>query len=180
MSHLEQGADRRRAISLELSRVEESARYSAQNQFEMAKQWKGVNWFLGIPASVLAAIAGGAALASTTGRVFAGVVALVSAGFGAILTTVNAAHRMNQASSAANAYLEIQTAARQAREIDLPHQQDLDEARSALAELTARRDEQNKTAEVPNRWARKRAQKNLKQGGQTYAVDESNGQQGDH
>ncbi|MEV7054387.1 SLATT domain-containing protein [Streptomyces microflavus] len=165
-------ARRRRAIEAEFRRLEESAMYSAQMQFEQTKQWRGVNLGLGLPASILAAVAGTTALVESTGRVAAGVMALASAGFGAILTTVNASHRMNQAAAAANAYLEIQTAARQAREIDLPTWP-LDEARNALAELTARRDEQNKTAEPPNRRSYRKAKANIDAGGQSYAVDES-------
>lgn len=145
--------------------------YSAQIQFEQAKRWRGVNLSLGVPASVLAAVSGATALATTTGRIAAGIIALVAAGFGGILTTVNAAHRMNQASAAANAYLEIQTAARQARLVDLPHQT-IDEARTTLAELTARRDEQNKTAEPPSRRSYRKGSKNIESGGQTYAVDQ--------
>ncbi|AHH16898.1 hypothetical protein NONO_c21000 [Nocardia nova SH22a] len=163
-------SERRQALAEEFSRLEESAMYSAQNQFEQAKQWRGINLMLGLPASVLAAVSGATALASTAGRFWAGLLALGAAAFGAVLTTVNASHRTNQASSAANAYLEIQTAARQARLLDLPVT-DLDEMRAALAEITARRDEQNKTAEPPNRWARRRAQKNITTGGQTYEVD---------
>ncbi|MFD5497380.1 hypothetical protein ACFWH4_31950 [Streptomyces sp. NPDC127091] len=89
-----------------------------------------------------------------------------------ILTTINATQRMNQAAAAGNAYLEIQTAARQAREVDLPYSS-IDEARQALAELTSRRDEQNKTAEPPNKRSYRRAQRNIDSGGQTYAVDET-------
>ncbi|WP_205624093.1 SLATT domain-containing protein [Amycolatopsis vancoresmycina] len=163
-------SERRRALAEEFSRLEESAMYSAQNQFEQAKQWRGINLMLGLPASVLAAVSGATALASTAGRVWAGLLALAAAAFGAVLTTVNASHRTNQASSAANAYLEIQTAARQARLLDLPCT-DVEEMRAALAEITARRDEQNKTAEPPNRWAWRRAQKNIDAGGQTYEVD---------
>ncbi|MFI8085293.1 SLATT domain-containing protein [Kitasatospora sp. NPDC086009] len=163
-------ARRRKAIEDELKRLEESAMYSAQMQFELTKHWRGVNLSLGLPAALLAALSGTAALVSTAGRIPAGILALASAGLGAILTTVNASHRMNQAAAAANAYLEIQTAARQAREVDLPDWP-LDDARNALAELTARRDEQNKTAEPPNKRAYKRAQANLDAGGQTYAVD---------
>src|SRR4051794_15654576 len=114
-------ARRRAAIVDELRRLEESAMYSAQIQFEQAKRWRRVNLSLGVPASALAALSGATALASTTGRVAAGIIALVAAGFGGILPTVNAAHRTTQASAAANAYLEIQTAARQARLVDLPH-----------------------------------------------------------
>jgi hypothetical protein len=157
-------------LAEEFSRLEESAMYSAQNQFEQAKQWRGINLILGLPASVLAAVSGATALASTAGRVWAGLLALGAAAFGAVLTTVNASHRTNQASSAANAYLEIQTAARQARLLDLPVA-DIEDVRATLAEITARRDEQNKTAEPPNRWARRRAQKNIATGGQTYEVD---------
>jgi hypothetical protein len=161
---------RRKAIETELHRLEESAMYSAQIQFEAAKQWRGLNLTLGIPASVLAAISGATALTVTTGRIVAGVLALVSAGFGAILTTINSAHRMNQAAAAANAYLEVQTAARQARLVDLAYQS-IGEARATLAELTARRDEQNKTVEPPNRRAYRKGSKNISAGGQTYEID---------
>lgn len=168
-------AGRREAIRDELSRIEESATYSAQGQFEQAKQWRTVNLLLGLPASGLAAVSGATALASTAGRLLAGLLALAAAAFGAILTTVNASHRTSQASAAANAYLEIQTAARQARLVDLDHMA-VEDGRTALAELTARRDEQNKTAESPNRFAYRRAQKNLRAGGQSYAIDaESSG-----
>lgn len=160
----------RKAISDELERIEESARDSCQSQFEQTKKWRGVNLSIGIPSSALAAISGATALASTTGRVTAGILALTAAGMSAILTTLNAAHRMNQASAAANAYLEIQTAARQARNIDLP-QWTLEEARSELAEITSRRDEQNKTAEPPSKRSYKKAQNIIDSGGQTYAVD---------
>lgn len=165
-------AKRRKAIEDELQRLEESAKYSAQAQFELTKQWRGINLTLGLPASVLAAVSGATALISTTGRIPAGILALAAAGFGAILTTINAAQRMNQAAAAANAYLEIQTAARQARQVDLPYLS-IDEARQALAEITARRDEQNKTAEPPNKRAFKRAKANIKNGGQTYSVDKT-------
>ncbi|MGV9337922.1 SLATT domain-containing protein [Streptomyces sp. NPDC003688] len=169
-------AQRRKAIETEFRRLEESAMYSAQMQFEQTKQWRSVNLALGLPATTLAAVAGTTALAESTGRIAAGILALVSAGFGAVLTTVNASHRMNQAAAAANAYLEIQTAARQAREIDLLTWSP-DEARAALAELTARRDEQNKTAEPPNRRSYRKAKVNIQSGGQSYAVDETHSHQ---
>ena len=161
---------RRQAIEVELQRIEESAKYSAQIQFEAAKHWRGANLALGLPASVLAAVAGATALADVTSPVVAGVLALASAGFGAILTTVNAAHRMSEATSAANAYLEIQTAARQARLIDLPYQS-IDESRATLAERTARRDEQNKNVDPPSGRAYRKGSNNIASGGQSYAVD---------
>lgn len=104
------------------------------------------------------------------GREAAGPLALVAAVLGVVLTTLNAQARTNAAASAGNAYLAIQNDARQARLVDLDFQP-LDEARNQLAELTARPDEQNKTAEVPSRWAFVRGKKNIHQGGQTYDID---------
>jgi hypothetical protein len=176
-SAAEEDTTRRAAIRDELSRLEESAKWSAQGQFEQAKQWRAINLLLGIPASVLAAISGATALATTAGRLAAGLLALAAAAFGAVLTTTNASHRSNQASSSANAYLEIQTAARQLRLIDLPNLS-IDQARTALTMLTSRRDEQNRTAEAVNRFAYHKARKNLARGGQDYSVDKD--QPADH
>ncbi|MFF5532904.1 SLATT domain-containing protein [Streptomyces cinerochromogenes] len=164
------GDTRRRAIETELRRIEESAMYSAQCQFEETKRWRAVHLLLGVPVTLLAAVAGTTALVESTGRTAAGILALIASGLGAVLTTVNAPQRTAQAAASANAYLEIQTAARQHREIDLAHWTP-DEARRALAELTARRDEQNAKAEVPSRRAYRRAQANLRAGSQRYAVD---------
>ncbi|MFD8671903.1 SLATT domain-containing protein [Streptomyces seoulensis] len=161
---------RRAAIADELRRVEESAMYSAQTQFETAKHWRGVHLLMGIPTTLLAAVAGTTALVESTGRVAAGILALVSAGLGAVMTTVNAPQRMSHATACANAYLEVQTAARQTRTVDLPVLA-LDDARAVLAELTSRCGEQNRAAEPPGRRAYRRAQSNIEGGGQTYAVD---------
>lgn len=165
------GADRRPAIGEELRRIEESSVYSSQGQFEMAKQWRSVNLCLGVPTSLLAAVSGATVLSDTGHAVVGGLLALAAAALGAVMTTLNASQRANQAGAAANAYLEIQTAARQAREIDLPNR-DLDEARANLAEISARRDEQNKTADVINARAYRKAKKNIVVGGQSYAVDQ--------
>jgi hypothetical protein len=161
---------RRQAISDELERIEEGALYSSNSQFEQAKQWRGVNLALGIPASVLAAIAGGTALATTAGRVAAGVIALIAAGLGAVLTTLNAARRSEQAHISGNAYLALRNDARRARMIDLAGQS-FDDARQALAELAARESEINDGAAIPSWMAFQRGKKNIERGGTTYEVD---------
>ncbi|MFD9610884.1 SLATT domain-containing protein [Streptomyces sp. NPDC059083] len=167
------GGERRlRSVDAEFRRLEESAMWSAQCQFEEGKRWRATHWLLGLPATLLAAIAGTTALVESTGATAAGILALLSAGLGAVLTTVNAPQRATQAITAANAYLAIQTAARQHREIDLPDWSPV-EARAALAALTTRRDEQNATAEPPSRRAYRKARANMGAGGQTYSVDQA-------
>ncbi|MFI9122551.1 SLATT domain-containing protein [Streptomyces bikiniensis] len=166
------GASRRQALDAEFRRLEESAMWSAQCQFEEGKRWRATHWALGLPATLLAAVAGTTALVESTGATAAGILALLSAGLGAVLTTVNAPQRASQAVAAANVYLSIQTAARQHREIDLPGWSPA-EAREALAALTVRRDEQNAGVDPPSRRAYRKARANLDAGGQTYAVDGS-------
>src|SRR5215475_4018557 len=153
-------------------RVEESAMRSAQNQFEQAKIWRGSNYVIGVPATLLAGAAGATALASTVGRIWAGVAALAAASLSAVMTLLNLARRTDDALTAANAYLAAQQDARVYCEIDL-HKLDYDAARQALSELIARLQEVHKAAPLPSRRAYKRAQRNIERGGQAYDVDSS-------
>lgn len=167
-------------IGREAARIHESSEFSAQAQFEQAKIWRTLNYWLGVPAAATAALAGSAILGGrgdwtfygVPGFVLGGVLALASAALSATLTTINAARRMNQAQSSGNAYLQLQTEARQLITIDLRNALHED-ARQALQAITNSRNELNKTAEVPGRLAYRRARKNLYvNGGQDYSVDE--------
>jgi hypothetical protein len=164
-----------KAIAAEIDRIHESALWSAQCQLEQAKLWRLVNMLLGVPAAVLAAVSGGTGLsqaATDTGSpVVPAVLALIAAGLSATLTTINASRRMTQAQTSGNAYLELQTAARQRLTIDLVTLS-RDEARDQLQQLTSTRDDLNKTADPPSRYAYWIAGRNIRKGGQTYAADE--------
>lgn len=162
----------------EALRIHESAEWSAQGQFEQAKIWRGLNVWLGVPAAVAAALAGGTGLSRTSGSqvlglptsVVAGVLALIAAAFSATLTTVNASRRMTQAQSSANAFLQLQTEARQFIIVDL-NGMAYDDARASLKSLTDTRDELNKTADPPGRIAYRRSKRSIETGGQCYDVD---------
>jgi hypothetical protein len=157
-------------VGAELSRIAEAAGYASQSQFEQAKLWRGINLALGVPAAGLAAVAGATALASTSGRIVAGITALAAAGLGGVVTTLNAAQRTEQAQAAGNLYLSLQSDARIAREVDLGDQRP-EEAREALAELRVRQDEINQQAALPSFYAYWRAGKSIAKGRQTYDVD---------
>ena len=161
--------DSHQSLAAEADRIHESALWSAQGQFEQAKLWRLMNLVLGVPASVLAAISGGTSLAGRVGAV-PGTLALVAAALGATLTTVNASRRMTQAQASANAYLQLQTEARQFLVIDL-ESMSREDAREALRNLTNTRDELNKTADPPGRMAYLRSKKSIGDGGQTYSTD---------
>jgi hypothetical protein len=164
-----------RPIGEEVDRIHESVLWSAQGQFEQMKLWRSMNMVLGTPAAVLAAVSGGTGLAAEQVTSGPAILALLAAGFGAALTTLNPSRRVAQAQASANAYLEIQTSARQLLTVDLKGLGQ-DEARERLNVLTAQRNEVNRTADPPSRYANWRARKNVEMGGQTYEVDQKSGE----
>lgn len=154
----------------EINRIHESCMWSAQGQFEQMKLWRSLNLAFGVPAAALAAIAGGTGLAGNDTHV-PGVLALISAGFGAALTTLNPSRRVTQSQASANAYLELQTAARQLLLVKLVGLSEED-AHAELDNLTERRDDANKTADPPSTYAYWRAKKNItRDGGQAYLTE---------
>lgn len=161
---------RRAALLQELAEVENRAMWTSQGQFEQAKQWQSLNLWLGSFSASSAAVSGALVLSAAGLDVLGGVLALVAAAGGAILTVVNASQRATKATAAANAYLEIQHGARRARFVDAPWQ-DLEDARANLQILTERMDEQNKSAEPISKRAYSRAGRNIKSGGQRVTPD---------
>lgn len=70
--------DQRVALAAEAALIEKNANYASEAQFEASNLWRTVQLWVTIPAAVLAAIAGGTALATTAGRLVAGCVAVVA------------------------------------------------------------------------------------------------------
>ncbi|MDQ4215066.1 SLATT domain-containing protein [Microbacterium capsulatum] len=165
------GSVRRAALLREFAELENRAMWSCQGQFEQAKSWQSMNTWVGSISAACAAISGALVLAAHGLDIVGGLLALVAAAGGAILTIVNASQRATKATAAANAYLEIQNAARRARRVDVPWI-DLQEARNILQSLTERMDEQNKSAEPIAPRAYRRAGKNIRKGGQKATVEE--------
>jgi hypothetical protein len=168
-----------RDIGAEALRIHESAVYSSQAQFEQAKIWRALNIWLGAPAAVAAALAASAILGGSDqtmlfgirGHTLAGLLALLSAALSSILTTVNASRRTTQCQASGNAFLQLQTEARQLIFVDLKHL-NFEDARERLESITNSRNELTKTADPAGRFAYRKAKRNLeKQGGQTYEVD---------
>lgn len=158
------------SIKKEAERIQEAVMYSAQGQFEQAKIWNRRNTRIGVPATGLSAIAGVTGLATTVGRVPAGIMALLAAFLTSIMTTLNYSRKIDQAHSSGNAYLSLQQDVRIFLEIDLDKATEAD-ARENLAKLVARQQEINGTALLPSEKAYQNAKKNIKGGGQKYKID---------
>lgn len=161
-------------IATEVHRIHESSLWSAQGQFVLSKQWRAANFLLGVPAAVLAGIAGGKGLTEKEHSSVLAILALIAAGFTAALTVLNPAHHIALAESSAQGYLELQTDSRQLLTVDLKTLT-FDKARSRLTDLTQRRNKINKAAEPPNGLARWFAKRTIEGGGQSYEADAANG-----
>ncbi|RMB57821.1 SLATT domain-containing protein [Tessaracoccus antarcticus] len=159
-------------VAEEISRVEESARHSAQVQFEAAKSWHYWNLSLGVPASVFGLLAGGAAFTEALPSWLIGTGALIGAALAGTMTVLGAERRATRAKICANTFHDIQDDARRLLTIDLATMK-LDEAHAALTSLCDRYKETRQTADAPARRFYQRALRNLREGGQQFAIDEA-------
>ncbi len=149
--------------------------YSAQTQFSSGKFWRGLHFTIGVPTAAVAAIAGAAGLADASSAETVAVVALIAAALTAVMTTLNAAQRAEQSRVSANAYLTLQGDARVLRTIDLPALE-IEDARTRLNELVARRNTLNEGAPVPAFLAYKFGSRNIAKGRQRYNIDKQGAQ----
>jgi hypothetical protein len=157
-------------VGEELSRLEESARYSAQVQFEAAKFWHRCNLALGVPASIFGLFTGGAAFTGKFDAWIVGTGALIGAALAGVMTVLGAERRASRAKTCANTFHDVQDDARRLLKIDLCGMDD-EESRAALTALTDRYSETRQAADAPARRFYQRAKNNLAEGGQQFAID---------
>ena len=158
------------SIGEELSRLEESARFSSQGQFEAAKSWQHWNLLLGVPASIFGLFSGGAAFTDTFPSWVVGTGALIGAALAGTLTVVGAERRAARAKSCAGTFHDIQDEARRVLLIDLASMEH-EQARETLTSLCDQYSKTRQTADATARRFYSRAKKNIKQGGQRFAID---------
>ncbi len=144
------------AVAAEFCRIEEVCSRAAQAQTETVRIWRVINLGLGATAVLSAGVAGSVVLASDRFPVLAGGLALFAAMLTTIVSMVGPARKENQAVEAAKAYQSAETAARQARQVDLPGHT-FAQARQSLGELTERWHAANRGATPVPRWAQRRA-----------------------
>ena len=156
----------------EAQRVEESARYSSETQFEYAKRWRRVDRLIGGAGAVVAAVAGVGGLADLLSARWAGFIAVLAAGIGAIAASLGAPQTKEKAAGSANAYRALQQDCRILINIDLSRLS-TDGARQRLQQLVDRLQQLNAEAEVPSQRAWNRAKATIESGSQDYEIDKT-------
>jgi hypothetical protein len=157
-------------VAAEAKRIEESAMYAAETQFEYSKRWRRADRMLAGASALLAAVAGVGTLSETVGPVVAGVVAIAAAGTAAVAASLGAPQAKERAATAANLYRALQQDARVFHSVTGPRM-DGDDAVAALIDLKARQQELNAGAEVPSNRAWQRARRQIGEGAQAFAID---------
>ena len=160
-------------IELELCRIEEDADHTSRSCFEICTRWSNFFLWLGIPATVLAAISGaisayGAEYSSLLATIFSIMIAILTG----LQTFLNPQDTSNNYRQIGNKYLELRNKARIVRTIDLTAQQfDEKSIIDKFNELAAARDNLNSECPHIPRWAYEKARNNIIKRETTHKVD---------
>lgn len=155
----------------EARRVEEDTEHSFKGHYNAAARWGRYHLWLGLPAALLAAVAGAAAFRDQPE--WAGSLALVSTALTTVLTFLKPSERAEMHKAVAGQYQSLRNQARMFREIGLLDGIAPDEARAHLFELAEARDELNQRAPAIARGDYELAKRDIESGLARYRTDEA-------
>ena len=161
--------DLRSKLIAEAHRIEEDSEHSAKGHFNAADRWSGYHLLIGVPAAVLAAIAGGSAFAEYP--MLAGSLALLSTAFTTVLTFLKPSEHAENHKAVAGQYLALRNRTRMYRELELAEDVDIGSAKSRLVELADTRDELNQASPGISRKDYEKAKADIDEGRSEYRVD---------
>lgn len=156
----------------ESHRIEEDSIYSAKGHYNAAAIWRWVHLWIGIPNTILAAVAGVSAFANYP--VFAGFLTVVVAALSAIATFLNPSERESIHKKCAGEYHALRNQSRIFRNITTKRlSNSIDDLNAAFECLIAKRDDLNATSpQIPKR-AFHKARQGIEEGEATYKEDKS-------
>lgn len=156
----------------EARRVEEDTEHSFKGHYNAAVRWGRYHLWIGLPAALVAAIAGAAAFKGEPQ--WAGALALVSTALTTVLTFLKPSERAEMHKAVAGQYQALRNKARIFREIGLLDGAVPEKAKTRLFELTDARDELNERAPAIARRDYELAKQDIDSGRARYRVDEAN------
>lgn len=157
------------ALRREAERLEEDTLYSSKGHFNAEDTWVRRNYWLGVPATVLGAVAGATLIKSQPE--WATAFTLLASLLTGLMTFLKPNDRAALHRAAAGQFLALRNEARFFREIELLQSDRLDELPERLKALSAARNELNlKSPSIPRR-AFVAARKGIEEGEATHKVD---------
>jgi len=166
--------DMKEQIRKESARIEEDCLYSSKSHFYAGQRWTNVHLWLGIPAAILAAIAGASALSEfQSHNMVAGILSIVVAALIAVATFVNPNERAITHKNAGNKYNSLRNRARIFYAIELPVENDPNKSAEKLKSLDDQRSKLNEESPQIPKWAFKKARTGIEDGEANYKIDEA-------
>lgn len=153
----------------ECRRIEEDAEHSSKGHYNAGDRWGRYHLFLGLPAAIVAAIAGAAAFKDCPE--LAGSLALVSTAMTTVLTFLKPSERAEMHKSVGSQYHALRNQTRIFREIELLDGLDAESAKERLLELARIRDELNAASPGISRRDYEKATQDIDAGNSQYRVD---------
>ncbi len=158
-------------IVREAKRIEEDALYSSKGHFVAAQFWTSFHLLIGIPITILAALAATLTFADRY-RVAVGVLAVAVAVLSAVATFLNPKETAKSSSSAANNYDALRNRARIFWAIDCWREDATDQLLTEkLKDLSAEKSRLNQSCPQILGWAYRRGKKAVLAGEGAYEVD---------
>jgi hypothetical protein len=156
-------------IIAEAKRIEEDSEHSAKGHFNAADRWAGYHLRIGLPAAILAAVAGATAFANHSE--IAGSLALLSTALTTVLTFLKPSEHAENHRAVAGQYLALRNRTRMFRDLELVDDIQIAAARTRLEELAETRDELNQTSPGIPRKDYEKAKADIDSGRSQYLVD---------
>lgn len=159
-------------ILKEVKRIEEDSLYSSKSHFYAAQFWSNLHLWLGVPAAVLAAVAGVSALSEFNNHsLIAGLLAIIVSALSAVNVFLNPNEKANSHHNAGSQYNALRNSARIFSEIHLNIDGNSEDILKKMEKMNDKRNSLNeKSPQIP-RWAFKKARRGIREGEASYEVE---------
>ena len=158
------------SIIKECLRIEEDTEHSFKSHYNASAKWSKINLWLGLPAAILAAAAGGTSAADGP-QIIITIVAFLSTIFISCLTFLKPSERSDSHKAAGHSYHALRNKTLMFREIELNSITDDAGILKVIRALSERRDELNSTMPSIPRKAYEKAKKDIDTGRAKYMTD---------
>lgn len=153
----------------ECHRIEEDTEHSSKGHYNAGDRWGRYHLFLGLPAAIVAALAGAAAFKDCPD--LAGSLALLSTALTTVLTFLKPSERAEMHKSVGGQFHALRNQTRIFREIELTDGLDEPTAKKRLLDLARLRDELNMASPGIPRGDYEKAKRDIDSGRSRYQVD---------
>lgn len=159
-------------IKIEAHRIEEDTEHSSKSHYNASTLWGRFHYWLGIPMSITAALAGITAIQELP--MIATLFAVASTVLGTLQTFINPGEKSNIHKSAGDHYLTLRNETRCFREIEMLNLSP-EEARERILIISDERNALNESSPIPPRSCFERTRKDIEEGHTQYRVDKQEG-----